>query len=249
MVDLSVLRAIVASKPTLSGQAETPSAPIGKSRTAIYATLLFYTVGVFVASYVLGGQSLSYEDKAIDVAAFQTQAGFYKEQTRLHKLEYAKLANTPPGAVPACGACGQCDPPTRCDADGCPTCPSTDVLGGSLDPSGVREESNTRRMLLDAPDVCPPCPPCSGESSTTTCEKDSLLKELAQIEKSLAAAEQVKADIKPYNKKTEEKLTEATEKYQAIKLTQDNLIDCLKTAMPATGKAYEESLKLRSGKA
>eukprot|EP00976_Prorocentrum_cordatum_P050581 1021312-Prorocentrum_minimum.AAC.9 len=260
MVNLSVLQALVESKPGLAGFADTPSIPSGgKSRVAMYASLIFYTVGVFVASYVLGGQSLSYEDKAIDVAAFQTQAGFYKEQTRLHKLEYSRLANTPAGAVPQCQACGKCDPPVKCDANGCPTCPIDGMnnLDGLSEPEPSQvsvalqlSETDTHlRKLLDVPDVCPPCPPCSGESTATTCEKDSLLQELTQIEKQLAAAEQVKAGIKAYNKKTEERREEATQKVYAIKQKHLNLMECLNTAMPATGKAYEETLRLRMGQA
>mmetsp|Transcript_23296 Transcript_23296/g.38970 ORF Transcript_23296/g.38970 Transcript_23296/m.38970 type:complete len:249 (-) Transcript_23296:17-763(-) len=229
--------AIIPHTNTHTTAPQPPALPPSKSRVAMYATLLFYTVGVFAVSYVLGGQSVTFEDKAHDVAAFQAQAEFYKEQTRSHKLEYGRLSSTPVGTVPSCSECGSCPPQNGCDDTGCPVCPSNllDATPSDANPWVANHSDanpSSRRLQSFGQPACPPCPPCTGPSgagreSRTSCEKEAIMRELTD---------------------TEGKMRAGGKREEAAQLKHAELVECLKTVMPATGEAYERHLRVRDGK-
>eukprot|EP00238_Polyblepharides_amylifera_P011543 CAMPEP_0196580314 /NCGR_PEP_ID=MMETSP1081-20130531/28468_1 /TAXON_ID=36882 /ORGANISM="Pyramimonas amylifera, Strain CCMP720" /LENGTH=248 /DNA_ID=CAMNT_0041900153 /DNA_START=91 /DNA_END=837 /DNA_ORIENTATION=+ len=228
--------------------------PGAQSRVAMYTTLLFYTVGVFTVAYMVGGQSLSFTVQEKDVKIIEARAQYLKEQTRQYKQLYVALSNTPVGTMPNCPVCPVCAPSGECDSSGCAMCASSDAS---------TSKSGSTRHLLDnslSAHYCPPCPSCPTRSTQADpvaarhllqspevhthahqhaqCDKEAMLREIASSENEINLIEsKIPANFDRQGKKGV--------KIAQLKTKHNVLVECLKTAMPATGEAYELAMKAR----
>lgn len=220
-----------------------PTPAPGYNKCVIYSVLLFYTLGVFVVGYLIGGQAFDPSEQAkFEAKHWETQATHWKKETRMWKQQYNALSNTPAGMPVPCPICQDCPICPICDPDAasnqlkaatggnCPP-PSTDDCPACECKNGEDHKPRAHLPTGAAPSGN------FGDAHHADCDKQGLLEAVDEAQKISEAS------VPPEQKKGKKPVVDA--KHLTKQVTYGAMKRCLQIAMPAVAEAYEESLAAR----